>query len=803
MSWNFGDNKSSNLTSPTHHFLSSGVFDVKLVAVSKRNCTDSITKSIFVNPSPVASFILNEDTLCLKTNITFINKSTINNGKLDSIIWNVGDGKYTNSDTIHHIYSAPGNYKVQLQIKSDSGCTDTISHLVVVYPVPLASFYVNDTTQCINGNSYAFNNSTVISPLQPKNSTRYEWYFGDGKTDSNVNPSHTYLKVDTFQSRIIAIVNNSCRDTFDQKIFVFDLPIADFAINDTSQCLIGNHFIFINNSTIKSSIFFQKWEFADGFDTVSYDASHSYSLADSYMVKLIIVTDSACKDSIIKQVIVNHEQTTDFAISDTSVCIGELIQFNNSSSYNYGTLTFNWNFGDGNNTGTQNPQHSYITDSTFNVKLVSLNNFGCKDSVFHKVYINPFPKTGFTINDTAQCLSGNSFTFTDNSSIKSGSIIQNYFDFGDGSNSLLSPVTHTYLTVGAFLVKLVSKSDQGCSDSLNKTVYLRPMPIAGFTINTKTQNLAGNNFIFTSTTVIPTGNLKYYWDFGDGDTSTNSNSTHSYTAAGSYKVKIIATSGFGCADTFSDSVFVLSYPKMHVSFSVQNACVGEEVLFKNYSTISPPDSFLNFLWNFGDGATIVKKEPKHIYAAAGKYTIRLSVLTAFGSKDSLTDTIEIFADPVVNITASPDTIVIPGNLVTLIASGLYDQLLWFDNSTAGSVNVTSEGTYWVTASYNNGCKSSDTIILTKGEIKKPEMVNVITPNGDGFNDLFVIKNIASIKPCKLAIYNRWGDELFSTSDYQNNWDGTYKGKKLPEGTYYYVLETRDGKVYKGAVNVLK
>jgi gliding motility-associated-like protein len=328
-------------------------------------------------------------------------------------------------------------------------------------------------------------------------------------------------------------------------------------------------------------------------------------------------------------------------------------------------------------------------------------------------------------------------------------------------------------------------------------------PVAAFAVNSKQQYLTGNNFAFSSASTTPKTKMNFYWYFGDGDSSTSANPIHSYKNIGSFKVMMIAYSFTGCADTMYDSVRVLQNLPLTVSFVVKNACVGEEVLFLNTSIVIPPDSFLNFLWDFGDASTIVKKNPKHIYTSSGKYIISLVALTAFGSKDTLTDTIEIFADPVVNIAASPDTIVIPGSPVILTASGLFDQLLWFDNSNGGSVNVTTEGTYWVIASYTNGCKSTDSIILTKADLKVAEPVNAITPNGDGINDFLVIKNIDQIKPCKLAIYNRWGDELLTTSDYQNNWDGTYKGKKLPEGTYYYVLETRDGKVYKGAVNILK
>jgi gliding motility-associated-like protein len=419
------------------------------------------------------------------------------------------------------------------------------------------------------------------------------------------------------------------------------------------------------------------------------------------------------------------------------------------------------------------------------------------------VYVSPSPKTDFTVNDTSQCLHGNSFTFTDNSSIKLGSITQYNFNLGDGTYSSLSSISHNYFTTDTFFVKLVTNSNQGCSDSVTKEMYVRPMPVAAFSINTNPQNLPANNFVFTSTSTIPSGNIKYHWDFGDGDTSALSNPLHSYISVGSYKVILITTSDYGCADTFTDSVFVIMNPGIVVSFTTNNACVGEEVLFINTSTLNPPDSFLNFFWDFGDGnQTIVLNDPKHIYSSAGTYYITLEVLTAYGFKDTLTDTIEIYPTPTVDITAVPDTIAIPGKQITLTASGSYDQLIWSDNSTGSSIIVSTEGRYWVVATYNNGCKSSDTIDLVKGEMKEVEVMNVITPNGDGYNDMLIIKNIYQIQPCKLAIYNRWGDELYTSQDYQNNWDGTYKGKKLPEGSYYYFLETKEGRLVKGAVNII-
>ena len=493
-----------------------------------------------------------------------------------------------------------------------------------------------------------------------------------------------------------------------------------------------------------------------------------------------------------------------FSINDSTQCLmGNNFVFNNSSIINHGIMTYNWNFGDNAKDSIINPAHSYLTFDSFIVQIIAVSDNSCKDTFYDTMITYPMPKAAFTINDTSQCMQGNIFKFTDNSSIKSGSIKQYNFDMGDGKDSSLSAVTHRYLSSDTFMVTLSIKSDQGCPDSITKTIYVIPMPTAVFSINKNPQNLTGNSFLFTSTASIPSGSLLYFWDFGDGNNSNQPNPNHSYTKTGKYHVMMKVISDFGCTDSFIDTA-VIRLPNIKPSFTYQSACVGIPVYFKNTSTLSPPDSFLNFIWDYGDSnQTIIFEDPQHIYYYSGRFIIKLVCLTAFGNKDTLIDTIEVYPAPIIDITAVPDSILIPGTSVTLNASGVYDQLLWWDNSNGQSVTVQKSGKYWVTASYINGCKSSDTIWIVDGEKKEIELVTVFTPNGDGYNDYFVIRNVQNYQPVKLSIYNRWGDELYSSSNYQNNWDGTYKGKHLPEGSYYYILETKDGKVYKGAVNIFR
>jgi gliding motility-associated-like protein len=663
---------------------------------------------------------------------------------------------------------------------------------------PKASFTVNDSILCKGANFIFTNKSTTSSGTLSS-----VWWFGDGDSSHQQNPIHTYKISNTYDIKLVVTTGINCSDSFTKKVYMHPSPTALFSLNDSVQCLTGNNFVYTNNSIISQGSFNSNWQFGDGAGSIYNDTSHSYSYEDTFFVKLIVISDSGCKDSVAKKVYFNPTPKSKFIIYDSSQCLERNnFGFLNSSTISSGKMSYLWNFGDMDTSTKTNPFHSYLNADTFTVLLVATSDMNCVDSFKGRTYlhVHPRPFAGFSINDSSQCLLGNLFLLSNNSSIKSG-LFSQYWNFGDGYDTNSYNAGHSYSIPGNYTVKLLLISDWVCKDSILKRVYIRPEPKAGFKFNNNPQFLTGNNFIYTSTSTIPSGNLHYIWDFGDGDTSTQVNPGHSYTKAGRYAVQMIVTSDYGCADTFIDTA-IIRYPNIKISFTYQNACVGVPVLFTNTSTVSPPDSFLNFLWDFGDGNTIVRKHPTHIYFATGKYIVSLVVLTAFGNKDTLIDTIEVFPTPTIDITAVPDSFLIPGTSVTLNANGIFDQLLWWDNSTGQSVDVNSSGKYWVTASFTSGCKNSDTIWIIDGEKKEIEIMNVFTPNGDGYNDYFVIKDIKNYQPVKLAIYNRWGDELYSSSNYQNKWDGTYKGKKLPEGTYYYVLETKYGKVYKGAVNII-
>jgi gliding motility-associated-like protein len=576
-------------------------------------------------------------------------------------------------------------------------------------------------------------------------------------------------------------------------------PNVGLIINDTSQCLFGNSFVFEDTSTISSGMdTLTQWFFGDGVITSGSLVNHTYANEGNFNFKMRVVSDSGCADSVVRIIYVLPTPKVSFNASDTVQCLGSSpLTFTNTSTIASGSITYEWHTGNGDTFTTTDLIYTYSTYGTYRLSLIAASDQGCIDSAFKQIKIDSTAGVDFTISDTIACV-GNPINFTNTTS---GNLTF-VWNFGDGSTFNGKDATHTYSYDSTYDVKLAGYSAQ-CNDSIVKKVYIKPKPVAGYTVNQKTQNLVGNNFIFTNTSTIKSGTFTSFWDFDDGNTSIQNNPSHTYAAVNTYLVMLKVTSDFGCFDSIIDEMTVIN-STFKPDFTVLNLCYGDSTLFVNTSTIQG-DSFLNFLWFFGDGTmTIIRSNPRHLYKDTGDYLVTMIALTALGLKDSVTYMIHIEPAPSLTVTASPSPPYYDGDIVTLTANGSFDSIFWSTGSILSTTDVDSSGTYWVRVVNSYGCDTTGYITVEFLKVEdKFDPPNTMTPNGDGYNDFWVIDNIQRFQPCKVAIYNRWGDELYSSSNYQNNWDGKYKGKNLPEGSYYYVFEANNGKVYKGVLNIIQ
>ncbi|MEA3496941.1 MAG: PKD domain-containing protein [Bacteroidota bacterium] len=472
--WSFGDLTTSTALNPTHQYSSEGIYSVKLIATSNFNCLDSITKNIYVRTMPTADFSINDSAQCFDGNNYIVtNNSSISSGTL-SYFWEFGQESTSSSKDASYSFLNKGKKSIYLLATSNYNCKDSVEKEIMLHETPIANFSVNDSSQCLSGNSFKFSNLSSISSGQIISNN---WYFGNNDTSTFLSPTYSYLNDGNYFIKLVTKSDQLCKDSLIKKVFVHPVPETDFTIADSSQCFNGNNFKFYNNTTISSGTMVYLWNFGDKITTQHPNISHSYNSCDTFHVKLLATSDYMCKDSITKTILVNPEPTALFHITDSIQCFNtNNFQFVNSSTIATGTFNSSWQFGNNNNSSVLNPQHSYQNSGNYSIKLLVNSVFGCTDSTYSSVIINPNPESNFTVNDSTQCLNGNKFIFTNTSTIATGTLNSSW-QFGDNNNSSLLNPQHSFSSDGNYFVKLLAISDKDCGDSTLKEMTVFPQPI--------------------------------------------------------------------------------------------------------------------------------------------------------------------------------------------------------------------------------------------------------------------------------------------------------------------------------------
>jgi len=253
------------------------------------------------------------------------------------------------------------------------------------------------------------------------------------------------------------------------------------------------------------------------------------------------------------------------------------------------------------------------------------------------------------------------------------------------------------------------------------------------------------------------------------------------------------TASNGC-----DSIRTLNLTVRPLAHSVINATICEGGVYLGYNKTGTYVDTLVVLNGCDSIRTLnLKVKPKgystinasicrgESYFGRNKSGTYVDTLAAANGCDSIR-TINL----VVNNKPVPDlgknNIVCIGDSLTL-NPGIFSQYLWQDGSTMPTYKVIAGGTYWVRVTDENGCTASDTITIKKVYCSLIKIPNTFTPNGDGINDTWDIYALQFYPDCKVLIYNRWGELVFRSAGYGKSWDGTNNGKKLPVGTYYYII----------------
>lgn len=449
-----------------------------------------------------------------------------------------------------------------------------------------------------------------------------------------------------------------------------------------------------------------------------------YVATQSGLYRVILQSAIGCSDTSSSiNVSVLSKPVAAFTANQSTQCLrGNQFTFSNTSTLATGTLAFLWNFGNTLASTLQQPTISYTNAGSYTVTLIATGSGGCSDTLYRQVTVDPSPAASFTINSNAQCLNDNLFSFTSTSTISQGSI-SHLWDFGTTFSSNLSATTYSYLTHGQYNVKLVVTSDRGCSDSLIRPITVHPKPLVNFTINDSAQCLNANRFIFTNSTSVAAGNLTYFWTFGDGNTETIANPTHTYQYPQLFTVVLRATSDNGCIDSLSRVVAV--DPKPSVNFTINNpsqCLLSNQFQFTNNSSIATGS--ITYQWSFGAGPGSTLASPSFSYTNAGTYSVTLVATSNLGCIDSLTRQVVVNPLPTGALLQPATTVLCEGQSVLLSASGGVTYQ-WSRNGVVipGAVfathSATQPGTYTVQVFSASGCGAAATGSVTLQLFAKP------------------------------------------------------------------------------------
>ena len=685
--WDFGDGTAtSSDNNPTHTYSAVGIYTVQLIASNANGCVDSISQQI--NVGTITASLSADQSICPDEAVILVASGGT------SYVWKRIDGLggniIDNNLGINSTYNT-GNLSATTiyRVVIDNGtCIDSLETTVTIFTaqsVPTSG----DNTICQGETATLTANAGF---------TNYTWVSQtDGTTFSGqtvtVNPSVTT----TYD--LTAIDGNGCEATGNFAVTVNPTPEANFTVN--GDCNL-NPVTFTNTSTIASgSITNNSWDFGDGNTSTSQSPSHTYAAAGTYNVTLTVTSNNNCTNIYTQTIEIGTINM--FITPGTTICAGDNLDLVAAGGTNY-----TWKQLDGINGNITNPNLGNLSVyntgnlTTTSFYRVIISNATCVDSLETVVTIAP----------------ANTIAAGDDQTICNGMTAALVGEFGysnyqwvgsPGGEILLGRIVFVSPIINTTYI-LTATDPNGCEVTDDLIVFVNSVPTADFS----TEGMCVLNALdFTNTSTVSSGFISdYSWDFGDGiGTSTATSPTYTYNAEGTYPVKLVVTSNFGCQDSIIQNVFIDS-----ISVSI----TPNHEICANESTTLVASGGETYVWKELDGAggNIVDN---NVSTLATFITDPLTTTTVYrviietnNCIDSLETVVTVWLPNTID--AGDDQTICEGESATLIAENSFTNYNWVslpDGATfAGQtiiVNPTITSQFALTANDDNGCIVRDTL----------------------------------------------------------------------------------------------
>jgi PKD repeat protein len=364
--WNFSDGDSSLLYNPAHSWSTAGPFDIKLTGYSALNgCPATVSKTVNVLELPVIRFISDKPDGCVPLDISFSNQSL----GATYFEWDFGDGNTQLGTTSSHRYESAGQYSVKLRGIDLNGCkNDTVLYYITAHPIPSPAFSLVRDRLC----GLPLSVQTVN---QTPDAVGYLWDMGNGSTSVQNNPSAQYVNAGDYTVKLTATNAFSCKNTAQQIISAYSVPVADFSWTPDVACAPAD--ISFDNISLYTTNSY--WRFSDGGSSVADNPVHTFQFPGIYGATLVASHRDVCFDtlSLADIVTVHPSPVANFSyFENLTVPPSGMFQFTDES---VDAVEWDWDFGDGEISSDQNPEHRYYYNGPKEVTLLVTSENQCTD----------------------------------------------------------------------------------------------------------------------------------------------------------------------------------------------------------------------------------------------------------------------------------------------------------------------------------------------------------------------------------------------------------------------------------------
>ncbi|MEK6481868.1 PKD domain-containing protein [Catalinimonas sp. 4WD22] len=827
-----------------HKFSGSGTYQVAhRVSTQKGGCSAIISKFVTVRPLPDASFNASLIEGCSPMEVDFTPNTLIANQLtgINSYVWYIKDLK-TNvvnntivspaEDTFSYTFINTQSsfidheYEIWMEAKASNSCDEISDTLTIkVYAGPPSEFSVTNLSGLDANCAPRTYNFRVDADTRALNPDLYHWEIIDlsdssivhQTTETGTKPTFSYILLNETRIRkkysvsLLAEKSGLCFSGIEKIVDVNPVPNADFSW----EIIESDCETVIYKVTAEEEGLFYDWLISPSplnspdLSASSFEVHYQKGSASAYNVKVTLQTENivgCVSEANVQNVQVDPRENigASFNVSPTIMEIPDKsVSIINTT--NSGDWTYFWDFGDGTTSTQKDPfNHTYETHGEYKIKLRAEGLYCYEEDSATVIIKQTLPQIDFSFTSIEGCLPLE-VTFTNKTLYADTSTF--LWDMGDGTvTNELHPV-HTYTESGIYTVSLQANNELGVvmKKEIDLVVDLDQGPKSDFRIRLAQAYLPGQDINLVNQSQ---RSDFFFWDFGDGTTSTEANPTHVYEEVGRYEIMLVASNALGCVDTLTQDIFIEPFhPQVDFTYEPPTGCRPLTVQFRNLSRFAEAGTYR---WSFGEGEGVSTEEnPSYTYYEPGMYTVTLEASNSNGiTIQAIKEfSVEVYETPRAAFNLRPQEAFLsePIYFVNLSVGATNYYWDFGDGNTSTEFEPShvyeTTGVYDVTlvAESEKGCTDTLTmlsavIIKNGGKVNVP---NAFTPNTMGpggsdagsasKNDVF-LPVFEGITNFHMMIYNRWGELLFESRDKTFGWDGYYKGKLCPKDVYVYKLE---------------